>query len=209
MLLVKYLATKDPRLGRLIERVNAMHGGKSLRFEKHSRPPLEALLRAIIGQQLSGSAAHTIFTRLIDIVSGKKITAEKVLAIPIETLRGIGASAQKTGFIRNVCNAVHDGTMNLDDLANLPDEDVMKSLQAINGIGRWTAEMYLIFHLKRPDVLPCQDIGIQRGLQIAYKLDLRPTPSELDIAGKVWAPHRTVASLYLWEAVDLRLSPEP
>ena len=166
---------------------------------------MQALLRAIIGQQLSSAAARTIFSRFAALYSRKNPTANKVLRTPFRVLRKIGISKQKIGFLRDLCKAVKERKLNLKELNSKPDNIVLEELQRINGIGRWTAEMYLIFHMQRPDVLPCFDIGLQRGIQIAYSLKKKPTPDQVMKIGLKWKPHRTLASRYLWEAVNCGL----
>lgn len=202
---VAFLTVRDERLGSLIKAVNIKLGLRSHLIGSDPRPPLEALLRAVVGQQLSGAAARTIFMRLKQLFNGEDITADKILEIPISKLRGIGISAKKTEFIINVGEAIKSEELNFEKLRKEPDQAVLESLQAINGIGRWTAEMYLIFHLQRPDVLPSHDLGIRRGLQIAYGLLEKPSSEEVEAIGLKWRPYRTLASRYLWEAVNMKL----
>ena len=203
----KYLSAQDPRMARLIERVGDADGLVPPSLWAERRPALEALLRAIVGQQLSGAAARTIFTRFKGLLDSEVVTAEAVLALPESTLRSVGVSPQKARFLHNVCRTVAASQLDLQSLASLTDEQVMESLVAVNGIGRWTAEMFLIFHLQRPDILPRHDVGIQRGLQLAYGLPSKPAPQTVAEIGRKWSPHRTLASRYLWAAVNLRLQP--
>jgi DNA-3-methyladenine glycosylase II len=202
---VAFLTERDDRLGGLIKAVNTKLGLRNQLIGSNPRPPLEALLRAVVGQQLSGAAARTIFVRLKMLFNGEDITADRILKIPNGKLRGIGISAKKTEFIKNVGKAVKEGELNLEKLRKEPDHVVLESLQAINGIGPWTAEMYLIFHLQRPDVLPSHDLGIRRGVQIAYGLIEKPSSEEVGAIGLKWSPYRTLASRYLWEAVNMKL----
>ena len=204
----RYLSLGDPHVARLIQRVQATDGLMSPALWAEPRPALEALLRAIVGQQLSGAAARTIFSRFKGLLDSEVVTPDAVLALPESALRSAGLSSQKTRFLHGVCRAVASSELDLASLAELSDEEVMKTLVAVNGIGGWTAEMFLIFHLQRPDVLPCHDVGIQRGLQIAYALPSKPTPETVAEIGRKWSPHRTLASRYLWAAVNLRLEPE-
>lgn len=204
----KRFLKKDPLLGNIIERIDEIKRNENSSIGSEPRPPLQALIRAIIGQQLSGAAARTIFTRFIKLFPRKAITPGKVLMISSRKFHGIGISKEKTKFIKNLCSAIEKGDLNLATLNSLPDQEVSEVLQKINGIGRWTAEMYLIFHMQRQDVLPCFDIGIQRGIQIAYSLKKKPTPKQVENIGSKWKPHRTLASRYLWEAVNYGLRPE-
>ncbi len=204
----QYLSSCDPHIAWLIDRVRAADGITPPALWPEPRPALEALLRAIVGQQLSGAAARTIFARFKELLDSDVVAPQAVLTLPESTLCSVGVSPQKARFLHNVCRAVTTSQLDLSHMARLSDEQVMEALVAINGIGRWTAEMFLIFHLQRPDVLSCHDVGIQRGLQIAYALPSRPTPQMVLDMGQKWSPYRTLASRYLWAAVNLRLEPD-
>ena len=204
----RYLSVRDPRMARLIERVRGADGLTPQALWAEARPALEALLRAIVGQQLSGAAARTIFARFKRLLDADVVTPQTVLALPESTLRSVGMSSQKARFLHSVCRAVATSQLDLSHMAELSDEQVMEALIAIDGIGRWTAEMFLIFHLQRPDILSCHDVGIRRGLQIAYGLPSKPAPQAVADIGMKWSPHRTLASRYLWAAVNLKLVPE-
>lgn len=205
----QHLGEADPLMARLIERVSYTEGGSQLRSSwSESRPPLEALLRAIIAQQITSAAARTVFARFMELFDSNVLTAQSVLRMPEEVLRAAGVSAPKARFLYSVCRAIESRELELERLVHLADDEVMRALMSVKGIGRWTAEIYLIFHLHRPDVLPSADIGIQKGLQVAYGLPVRPAAREVARTGERWRPYRTVASRYLWAAVNLKLSAE-
>ncbi len=168
-----------------------------------SRPdPYEALARAIVGQQLSTKAARSIWDRLVEILGGSFPTPSEFLAFGDETIRAAGLSRSKVGFLRDLAERAGDGRLDLDALGGLSDEDVIAALTEIKGVGPWTAEMFLIFHLARPDVVSTGDLGIRRAVQIAYGLDDLPGPGDLERIAEPWRPHRTLACLYLWRSLD-------
>ncbi len=167
-----------------------------------SRPnPYEALARAIVGQQLSTQAAASIWSQLIALFDGQTPEPEALLRRRPATLRKAGLSNAKVEFLRDLARRVQDGRLNLKRLSKLSDEDITAELLEVKGIGRWTAEMFLIFHLGRPDVAAVGDLGIRRAVQIAYGMDELPGPEDLDRIAEKWRPHRTLASLYLWRSL--------
>jgi DNA-3-methyladenine glycosylase II len=168
-----------------------------------SRPdPYEALARAIVGQQLSTKAARSIWERLVESLGGSFLQPAGLLAAEPESLRQAGLSWSKVGFLRDLAERAEDGRLVLNGLGELSDEDVIATLTEIKGVGRWTAEMFLIFHLARPDVVSTGDLGIRRAVQIAYGLDELPGPTDLERIAEPWRPHRTLACLYLWRSLD-------
>ena len=168
-----------------------------------SRPdPYEALARAIVGQQLSTKAARSIWERLVEVLGGTFPQPSELLAADAETIRSAGLSRSKVSFLRDLAERAGDGRLDLARLAELPDEDVITTLTEIKGVGPWTAEMFLIFHLGRPDVVSTGDLGIRRAVQIAYGLDDMPGPTDLERIAEPWRPHRTLACLYLWRSLD-------
>ena len=168
-----------------------------------SRPdPWEALARAIVGQQLSTRAARSIWEKLIGQFGGKLPAPEELLRKRKPTLRKAGLSNAKVDFLRDLALHVKDGRLDLKALGKLPDEDVIAELIEVKGIGRWTAEMFLIFHLGRPDVVSVGDLGIRRAVQLAYGMKELPGPEELEKLAEEWRPHRTLACLYLWRSLD-------
>jgi DNA-3-methyladenine glycosylase II len=167
-----------------------------------SRPdPYDALARAIVGQQLSTRAAASIWEKLLDQFGGETPTPEALLERRPAQLQKAGLSRSKVEFLRDLARRVKDGRLDLKRLAELPDEDVIAELTEVKGIGRWTGEMFLIFHLARPDVVSTGDLGIRRAVQIAYGLDDLPGPQDLERIAEPWRPHRTLACLYLWRSL--------
>jgi DNA-3-methyladenine glycosylase II len=168
-----------------------------------SRPdPWEALARAIVGQQLSTNAARAIWEKLQGQFGGETPDPKSLLRKRSQTLRKAGLSSAKVEFLRDLARRVADGTLDLARLRDLPDEDVIAELLEVKGIGRWTGEMFLIFHLARPDVVSTGDLGIRRAVQTAYGMDELPGPQELERIADGWRPHRTLACLYLWRSLD-------
>jgi len=173
------------------------------RDRRGSRPdPYEALARAIVGQQLSTKAARSIWERLVEILGGTFPEPSGLLAVDAESIRAAGLSRSKVNFLRDLAERVEDGRLDLKRLMELPDEDVVATLTEIKGVGPWTAEMFLIFHLGRPDVMSAGDLGIRRAVQIEYGLDELPGPTDLERIAEPWRPHRTLACLYLWRSLD-------
>jgi DNA-3-methyladenine glycosylase II len=173
------------------------------RDRRGSRPdPYEALARAIVGQQLSTKAARSIWERLLEILGGTLPPPSKLLEVDAETIRSAGLSRAKVAFILDLAERSSDGRLDLEALGDLSDEDVVAALTEIKGVGPWTAEMFLIFHLGRPDVLSTGDLGIRRAAQLAYGLDDLPGPQDLERIAEPWRPHRTLGCLYLWRSLD-------
>jgi DNA-3-methyladenine glycosylase II len=168
-----------------------------------SRPdPYEAIARAIVGQQLSTRAARSIWEKLLGIFGGKTPTPDELLRRRPQTLRKAGLSNAKVEFLRDLAKRISDGRLDLKSLAKLSDEDIVAELIEVKGVGRWTAEMFLIFHLGRPDVVSAGDLGIRRAVQIAYGMEDLPGPEEMERISDEWRPHRTLACLYLWRSLD-------
>jgi DNA-3-methyladenine glycosylase II len=163
--------------------------------------PWEALARAIVGQQLSTRAAASIWNKLLAIFGGEMPTPEQLLRRRRETLRKAGLSNAKVEFLRDLAARIKDGRLELARLKDLSDEDICSELVQVKGIGRWSAEMFLIFHLGRQDVVSAGDLGIRRAIQTAYGLDELPGPEEIDRIAEPWRPHRTLAGLYLWRSL--------
>jgi DNA-3-methyladenine glycosylase II len=173
------------------------------RDRRGSRPdPYEAVARAIVGQQLSTKAARSIWERLLELLGGSLPPPSEVLAVDPETLRSAGLSRAKVAFIRDLAERIDDGRLDIDGLGDMIDEDVVAALTEVKGVGPWTAEMFLIFHLGRPDVLSTGDLGIRRAAQLAYGLDDLPGPQDLERIAEPWRPHRTLGCLYLWRSLD-------
>ena len=196
----RILVRRDPVLAALIRR----HGPCGLAAAQRA-DHFSALVRAITGQQLSTKAASTIYGRVVALVAstlGGGPTVEGFARATDEALRGAGLSWQKISYLRDLCEKIASGVVNLDALDVLPDEDVIEALVKVKGIGRWSAEMFLIFRLHRPDVLPVDDLGIVVAVQRAYGLRKRPRADRLRKIGEAWRPFRSVASWYLWRSLD-------
>ena len=161
-----------------------------------------ALARAIVYQQLAGKAAAAIHGRFRALVPGI-LTPEAVLALPEEAMRGAGLSAAKTASIRDLAARAAGGELALAKLPRLPDDEVVDRLSAVRGIGRWTAEMFLLFELRRLDVWPTGDLGVREGWRLVHGLDVQPTPKALELLGDPLRPLRSVAAWYCWQAVHI------
>jgi DNA-3-methyladenine glycosylase II len=160
-------------------------------------------VRAIVGQQLSTKAARSIFERLTTRFDGHTPTPEQVLADEPEELRAAaGLSRAKVGYLRSLAEHVLSGELELERLDELGDEDVIAELVAVKGIGVWSAHMFLMFHLQRPDVLPVGDLGVRKAIERAYGLNAMPDPVEMETIAEPWRPHRTLACRYLWRSLD-------
>jgi DNA-3-methyladenine glycosylase II len=160
------------------------------------------LVRSIVGQQLSTTAARTIWGRLVALFDGELPPPEQLAAADEELLRSAGLSGAKAAYLRDLAARTHRGELDLDRLDSLADEDVVAELIKVKGIGRWTAEMFLMFHLRRPDVISPGDLGLRRAIQTAYGLSELPGPREFERIADPWRPHRTLACLYLWRSLD-------
>ncbi len=175
-----------------------------------SRPdPFEAVARAIVGQQLSTKAARSIWEKLLAQFGGEMPTPEQLLRKRKPTLRKAGLSNAKVDFIRDLAQRVKDGRLEFDRLTDLSDEDVIAALIEVKGVGRWTAEMFLMFHLAREDVVSAGDLGIRRAMQIAYGMEDLPGPEDMERISDEWRPRRTLACLYLWRSLDNTPVAEP
>jgi DNA-3-methyladenine glycosylase II len=203
------LAAADPTMAALIERIGKIDIATRLRRRSEERPAdaYGALLRAIVGQQLSTKAARTIYGRVCELFGGTTPSPEQLLAASEDDLRAAGLSGRKVEYIRDLASHVLSGELELGRLDQLPDEEVVEEIVAVRGLGQWTAEMFLIFHLERPDVLSGGDLGIRKAVQVEYGLDEMPAPLRVLEIGEAWRPHRSLASLYLWES--LAAVPDP
>lgn len=190
------LARRDPIMRELVRR----YGPCGLARAQHE-DPYRALVHAIISQQLSARASATI-ERRFDALFGGTPSAAAVALAPDDALRSAGLSSQKIRYVRDLSERVTTGALSLDLLSELPDEDVIATLVQVKGIGRWTAEMFLMFRLHRPDVLPLGDLGIVNAVKKAYRLRSVPTSARLLRLGEVWRPYRSVACWYLWASLD-------
>lgn len=199
----KQLAASDPTMAALIDRLGKIDIATRLERRREERPAdaYGALLRAIVGQQLSTKAARTIYGRVLEIFDGSTPSPEQLLEADEADLRGAGLSGRKVEYVRDLASHVIEGELELDRLDQLGDEQVIEEIVAVRGLGAWTAEMFLIFHLERPDVLSGGDLGIRKAVQIEYGLKEMPTPMRVLEIGEPWRPQRSLASLYLWESL--------
>ena len=194
------LRGSDPVMRRLVDE----HGPLDEEQRRRGRPlePYGALVRSIVGQQLSTKAARTIYERLTDLFDGRTPSPAELLAADPEEVRSAGLSRPKVAYLRSLAEHVESGELELARLSELPDEEVSEQLTAVKGLGQWTADMFLIFHLGRPDVLPVGDLGVRRAVERAYELPELPDAARLTEIGEPWRPHRSLASLYLWRSLD-------
>jgi DNA-3-methyladenine glycosylase II len=163
-----------------------------------------ALVRAIVGQQLSAQSARAIYGRLTGLFGDRTPNPRELLETDPDALRGVGLSGAKVAFLRDLAERVEDGDLDLERLSELPDDEVFDQLVEVKGLGRWTVDMFLLFHLGRPDVLPVGDQGIRRAVQVEYGLTKLPDAAELERIAEPWRPHRSLACLYLWRSLDNR-----
>lgn len=202
---ITHLINVDPVLGALIAEV----GPCTLRPDR-ARPPFEALVRAVAHQQLNGKAANTILTRFRTLFPSRRFPSpEQVDAIEAEKMVGVGFSRAKAAYVKGIARATLDGLVpDRREIERMNDEEIITRLTQIKGIGPWSVQMFLMFGLGRPDVLPVNDYGIQQGFAITYKKRKLPKPDQIQKQGERWKPYRTTASWYLWRAVDLQKEKE-
>ena len=189
-------------MAQLVDRIGPLSVGQ----RKRGRPDdaYGALVRSITGQQLSTKAAQTIYNRLTELYGGRTPTPQEIIDTDPQELRGVGLSNAKAAYLRDLAEHIVDGELPIDRLAELPDHAVYERLTAIKGLGRWTVDMFLMFHLGRRDILPVGDLGIRKAVQTHYRLDELPNAKEIEQIAERWRPHRTLACLYLWESLDNR-----
>jgi DNA-3-methyladenine glycosylase II len=161
-----------------------------------------ALLRSIVGQQLSTKAAATIYGRMLELFGGHAPTPRQLLEVDPDLIRAAGLSRPKIAYLRDLALHVEEGRVDLEHLPELPDEEVSAQLTDIKGLGQWTADMFLMFHLRRPDVLPVGDQGIRNAVKTQYRLRKLPDAKRLEKIARPWRPYRTLACLYLWSSLD-------
>jgi len=191
---ISHLKRSDPVLGAIIGRV----GEYGIQFRE---PDFETLVKSIVSQQLSGRVANVIFGRLADAVGGK-MTPASILKLRPARMRKLGLSGSKTAYIRDLARHTRDGTVVFEELAGLPDEEVIARLTKVKGIGVWTVHMFLMFALRRHNVLPTGDLGIRNAIRKAYALEEMPQPKDVEALAAKWHPYCTVASWYLWRSLE-------
>lgn len=191
-----HLRRVDPVLARVIDAV-----GPYRPADRTAGTHFGALIRAIVFQQLSGKAAATIHNRFLALFPNGEPTAQLLLDMPDERLRGVGLSRQKIGYLRDLAARVHSGNLPLDHVDTMSDEDLIAHLVQVKGIGKWTAQMFLMFKLGRPNVLPDLDLGIQNAIKRAYG-KRKCLPKDVQRIGSKWSPYSSVACWYLWRSLD-------
>ena len=196
---IAHLTDADPTLGDVIRRV-----GPFRLVRATAGTHFDAVCRSIIYQQLSGKAAATIHGRVLDLYGGRPPLPDELAMTADDHLRAAGLSRQKLSYLKDLAARVAANELPIEALHELSDEEVIDALVRVKGVGRWTAQMFLMFRLGRPDVLPELDLGIQKAIQLAYRLRKRPLPARVIKIGAVWAPYRTVACWYLWRSLELQ-----
>jgi DNA-3-methyladenine glycosylase II len=193
---INHLKKSDPILRAIIERMGPF------RME-YGDPQFHSLAEAIVYQQLNGKAAVTIFKRFAAL-AGEPLTPEGILKLTNEQMRAAGLSKQKSAYLHDLAERTHSGELNFARLPELSDEQVIEHLTQVKGIGVWTAHMFLIFALRRPDVLPTGDFGVRMAIEKHYKKRKLPKPAQMERIAKCWAPYRSVACWYLWRSLDVK-----
>jgi DNA-3-methyladenine glycosylase II len=193
---ILHLKKSDPILRDIIERVGAY------RIE-YGPPEFHSLAEAIVYQQLHGKAAATIFKRFAAL-AGDPLTPEGILKLTDAQLRSVGLSKQKSSYLKDLAAKTAAGLLDFSKLHEMPDDDVIQHLTQVKGIGEWTAQMFLVFMLKRPDVLPTGDYGVQAAMKKHYRKRKMPKPKDMEKIAKAWAPYRSVACWYLWRSLDIK-----
>jgi DNA-3-methyladenine glycosylase II len=193
---ILHLKKSDPILAAVIERVGPFR-------MNYDEPVFHHLAEAIVYQQLHGKAAATIFRRLTDL-AGAPLTPAGILKLSEQELRGVGLSKQKLTYLRDLATKTQSGELNFEQLPGLSDAEVIQQLTQVKGIGVWTAHMFLMFALRRTDVLPTGDLGIQMAIRKHYRKRKLPKPLQMEKIAKCWAPYRSVACWYLWRSLDIK-----
>ena len=191
-----HLKQADPVLREIIERVGPYR-------IQHTEPDFETVARSIVFQQLSGSSARAIFGRLKETLgSDERMTPESILSLPLADARNAGLSQQKTNYLRDLAEKTQTGVIDFARLPRFSDEQVIEHLTVVKGVGVWTAQMFLMFALRRPDVLATGDLGVRSAVRKAYRLRSLPVPARVEKLGARWRPYRSVACWYLWRSLD-------
>jgi DNA-3-methyladenine glycosylase II len=188
------LMRRDKRLGALIKRV-----GRCKLPDSRGHDPFAGLVRVILSQQLSGKAADTIFGRVVALTGGlDAMTPTALRAVEVTALRGAGVSGPKARYLHDLADRALDGRLDLHALDCCPDDEVIATITSVKGLGRWSAEMFLMFRLNRPDIFPVGDLGIVKGMQKLYGMRRPPSPRTMMRRAEFWRPYRSVAAWYLW-----------
>jgi len=192
---IRHLKRNDPILARIIGKVGPV------KFELDN-DHYEAVVGSIIFQQLAGSAAQAILNRFKQLYGGRLPSPREYLSTDVQKLRESGLSPQKISYIKDLAERLESGTLDLKKLENLPDEEALNELDQVRGIGRWTAEMFLMFKLGRTDVLPVDDLGLRKAAQKAYRLRKLPSRERFEQLAKKWHPYSSISSFYLWKSME-------
>jgi DNA-3-methyladenine glycosylase II len=192
---INHLKKSDPVLAAIIERV----GPCRIQFRE---PEFGTLVRSIVYQQLSGKVASVILDRLLDAMPERKLTPQAILKLTPEKMRSLGLSGAKTAYIRDLAEKTKSGEVIFEDIQGRTDDEVIEHLTQVKGIGVWTAHMFLIFALQRPNVLPVGDLGVRSAIKRAYGLEEMPNPREVEQIAERWHPYCSVATWYLWRSLD-------
>ena len=193
---ILHLKKSDPILRAIIERVGPYK-------IEYGEPTFHSLAESILYQQLNGKAAVVIFNRFIE-QTGDPVTPEGILKLSDAQMRAVGLSKQKTAYLRDLAQKTKDGLLNFERLGDMSNEEVIEHLTRVKGIGVWTAHMFLMFTLRRPDILPTGDYGIQAAMKKHYRKRKWPKPKDMEKIAKSWAPYRSVACWYLWRSMDIK-----
>jgi DNA-3-methyladenine glycosylase II len=193
------LAVTDPAMAGLVERFGTVDFIARFRRRVPAGDPFVALLRSIVGQQLSTTSAEAIFGRFVALAGDGKLTPAVVLAASDADLRKVGLSGRKVEYVRDLAARVEDGRLDLHALRRLDDDEVVAAISAVRGLGRWSAELFLLFHLGRPDVFPAGDLVLRRGVRDLYGLEQIPVEAEARARAERWHPERSLAAMYLWQ----------
>jgi DNA-3-methyladenine glycosylase II len=193
---ILHLKKSDPILRAIIERVGPYK-------IEYGEPTFHSLAESILYQQLNGKAAVVIFNRFIE-QTGDPVTPEGILKLSDAQMRAVGLSKQKTAYLRDLAQKTKDGLLNFERLGDMSNEEVIEHLTQVKGVGVWTAHMFLMFTLRRPDILPTGDYGIQAAMKKHYRKRKWPKPRDMEKIAKSWAPYRSVACWYLWRSMDIK-----
>jgi DNA-3-methyladenine glycosylase II len=195
---IAHLRSADPALGAVIDKV----GPYKLK-PRADGTHFDHVVRSIVGQQLSGAAAQTIYKRVLDLKRGTPPTPKDFLKFPVEKLRAAGLSGRKVEYVKELAQRTHDGSIAILKIHEMDDDAVMETLVSVRGIGPWTAQMVMMFRLGRPDIFPELDLGVQKAVQKLRRMRKLPTPAQMTKIGKTYAPYRTYAAWYLWRSLEL------
>ena len=191
----EHLRASDPILGAVIDRIGPLVD------EAPTDDPFRALCRIIVGQQLSVAVVRAIWNR-IETHFGDRFSPQAFVDESAENLRTLGLSKQKVSYLQSLAAHVTSGELRLSEIHSLPDDEIRREIVAVKGLGPWSADMFLMFHLQKPDVLATGDLGIQNAMRRFYELEARPTPAEMEKIAEAWRPFRSLACRYLWRGLD-------